>query len=149
MGLKGSFERNLDAKGRLSLPALFRDQLGEHVCVFKALDVDALYVFSDTAFDEWVNRLFMDREGRDGYDPRDPQDSRLMRLINKRAMPVDVDSAGRISLNEDLRRAAHLDREVTVFGNRDHLEIWDRVESDAEDEESDEDLMALFFRKKQ
>lgn len=46
MGMTGAYERNLDAKGRLSLPAPLREELGEHVRVFKALDVDALYVFS-------------------------------------------------------------------------------------------------------
>lgn len=54
MGMTGAYERNLDAKGRLSLPAPLREELGEHVRVFKALDVDALYVFSAEAFDKWV-----------------------------------------------------------------------------------------------
>ncbi len=49
MGMTGAYERNLDAKGRLSLPAPLREELGEHVRVFKALDVDALYVFSAEA----------------------------------------------------------------------------------------------------
>ncbi len=145
MGMAGSYDRNLDAKGRLSLPAALRDELGTNVRVFKALDVDALYVFSAEAFDTWVQKLFVDREGNGGFNPRDPKHQKLMRAINKRTTPMDVDSAGRIGLSESLREAAHLDREVTVIGNWDHLEVWDRVASAEDDADSDEDLRELFF----
>lgn len=74
MGMTGAYERNLDAKGRLSLPAPLREELGEHVRVFKALDVDALYVFSAEAFDKWVEGLFAGREGHEGFNPRDIND---------------------------------------------------------------------------
>ena len=125
MGMTGAYERNLDAKGRLSLPAPLREELGEHVRVFKALDVDALYVFSAEAFDKWVEGLFAGREGHEGFNPRDINDQKLMRAINKRTTSMDVDSAGRIGLSESLRKQANLDREVTVVGNYDHLEVWD------------------------
>ena len=144
MGMTGSFERNLDAKGRLSLPATLRSDLGEHVRVFKALDVDALYVFSAEAFDKWVEGLFAGREGHEGFNSRDPKDQKLMRAINKRTTSIDVDSAGRIGLSEQLRAAAGLDREVTLVGNYDHLEIWDRATAD-EDDASDDELADLFF----
>ena len=117
MGMTGAYERNLDAKGRLSLPAPLREELGEHVRVFKALDVDALYVFSAEAFDKWVEGLFAGREGHEGFNPRDINDQKLMRAINKRTTSMDVDSAGRIGLSESLRKQANLDREVTVVGN--------------------------------
>lgn len=145
MGMAGSYDRNLDAKGRLSLPAALRDELGTSVRVFKALDVDALYVFSAEAFDAWVKALFAGREGHEGFNPRDAKDQKLMRAINKRTTPMDVDSAGRIGLSESLREAANLDREVTVIGNWDHLEIWDRVASAEDDVDTDEDLKDLFF----
>ena len=144
MGMMGSYDRNLDAKGRLSLPAALRDELGTSVRVFKALDVDALYVFSASAYDKWVHALFAGREDHEGFNPRDPRDQKLMRAINKRTTPMDVDSAGRIGLSEPLRNAAHLDREVTVIGNWDHIEIWDRQEA-ADDDADSEDLMELFF----
>lgn len=93
--------------------------------MFKALDVDALYVFSAEAFDKWVEGLFAGREGHEGFNPRDINDQKLMRAINKRTTSMDVDSAGRIGLSESLRKQANLDREVTVVGNYDHLEVWD------------------------
>ena len=135
MGMTGAYERNLDAKGRLSLPAPLREELGEHVRVFKALDVDALYVFSAEAFDKWVEGLFAGREGHEGFNPRDINDQKLMRAINKRTTSI--------GLSESLRKQANLDREVTVVGNYDHLEVWDRAAADEDDD--DEALLDLFF----
>ena len=135
----GTFERNLDAKGRLSLPAAIRSELGEHVYVLPAPDVDALYVFSNEKFEDWALGLF---EKRGGFNSRKREDQALMRKIMARATPMDIDSASRIGLSETLREKAGLNREVTLVGNWDHLEIWDRAkwaEADADDE-GDEDL---------
>lgn len=68
-----------------------------------------------------------------------------MRAINKRTTSMDVDSAGRIGLSESLRKQANLDREVTVVGNYDHLEVWDRAAADEDDD--DEALLTSSSRK--
>ena len=94
-------------------------------------------------FDKWVEGLFAGREGHEGFNPRDINDQKLMRAINKRTTSMDVDSAGRIGLSESLRKQANLDREVTVVGNYDHLEVWDRAAADEDDD--DEALLDLFF----
>lgn len=137
--LTGTFERNLDAKGRLSLPAAVRSELNEHVYVLPAPDVDALYVFSSDEFEKWVLGLF---EKRGGFNPRKRADQALMRKVTSKATPMDIDSASRIGLSEALREKAGLEREVTVVGNWDHLEIWDRAKWDEVDacDEEDEDL---------
>ena len=146
MILTGTYERNLDAKGRLSLPAALKDKLGKNVCVLRAPDVDALYVFSAEEYEKWVMALFEKREGaQKGFNPRSRADQALMRKVNAMATSVDVDSASRIALSESLRAKAHLDREVTVVGNFDHMEIWDRATWEAANTASDEDLSDLFF----
>ena len=142
MILTGTYERNLDAKGRLSLPAVLRDEIGEHVCVVPAPDVDALYVFSNANYEKWVKGLF---EDRGGFNARDRRDQALMRWLNARTVSVDMDSAFRIGLAEQLRASKHLEREVTVVGNFDHLEIWDRATWEAQSAGSDDDLAELFF----
>ena len=141
MILTGSYERNLDAKGRLSLPAAVRDELSTHVYVLPAPDVEALYVFSSDEYEKWVLGLF---EKRGGFDPRSREDQALMRRINSMATPVDIDSASRIGLSEDLRSKKNLAREVTVVGNLDHLEIWDR-ETWNQSQQEDDDLADLFY----
>lgn len=142
MILTGTYERNLDAKGRLSLPAAIRKELSEQVKVLKAPDVDALYVFSSDEYEKWVMGLF---EGRGGFNPRSSKDQKLMRSLNAMATPVDIDAASRIGLPEDLRAKAKLSaREVTVVGNFDHLEIWDRAAWEQANAD-DDDLADLFF----
>ena len=64
-------------------------------------------------------------------------------LTRVRTTSMDVDSAGRIGLSESHRKQANLDREVTVVGNYDHLEVWDRAAADEDDD--DEALLDLFF----
>ncbi len=71
MGMTRGTERNLDPKRWSSLPAPLREELGRHVRVFKALDVDALYVFSAEAFDKWVEGLLAGSRGHEGFNPRD------------------------------------------------------------------------------
>lgn len=142
MMLTGTYERNLDAKGRLSLPAAVRNELGEHVRVLPAPDVEALYVFSESEYGNWVDSLF---EKRGGFNPRSPEDQNLRRMLNAMAAPMDIDSASRIGLSDTLRASKHLSREVTVVGNADHLEVWDRATWNARLAESQDKLMALFF----
>ncbi len=140
--LTGTYERNLDAKGRLSLPAAVRDAFSTHVYVLPAPDVDALYVFSSEEYETWVKSLF---EKRGGFDARKREDQALMRKINSMATPMDIDTASRIGLSEPLREKKHLSREVTVVGNFDHLEIWDRAVWEQTQQDSDDDLADLFY----
>ena len=142
MILTGTYERNLDAKGRLSLPAAVRDELSSHVYVLPAPDVEALYVFSSDEYEKWVMGLF---DKRGGFDPRKREDQALMRKINSMATPMDIDSASRIGLTEALREKKHLTREDTVVGNFDHLEIWDRAVWEQTQQADDDDLADLFY----
>ena len=52
---------------------------------------------------------------------------------------------GAIALPEGFRSKKHLEREVTVVGNTDHLEIWDRETWNRMQAEAEDELMDLFF----
>ena len=57
--LKGEYSHNIDAKGRLIIPAKFRDDLGEHFVITKGME-NCLYVYPEaewTAFEEKLNAL--------------------------------------------------------------------------------------------
>ena len=68
MYFNGTYDRNLDAKGRLSLPPAFKKQLEGLVRVLPApeKEVDALYVFTEDTFKVWVDSVF---EAKGGFDP--------------------------------------------------------------------------------
>lgn len=143
MYLSGTYDRNLDAKGRLSLPPAFKKELPESVRVLPApeKEVDALYVFTEDTFKAWLESVFL-KDG--GYDPT-RKDHRLVRSgLNGYATTLEIDSAGRISLPEAFRAKVHLDREVTLIGDEDHFTIWDRQTYEASRDETVEAMLNYF-----
>ena len=97
VNLTGTYDRNLDAKGRLSLPAVLRKQLPDRVYVLPApeQDVDALYVFTEDTFEAWLDSVF---ESQGGYDPTKREHIQVRRMLNGAATTLEIDSAARISL---------------------------------------------------
>lgn len=139
MYLTGTFQHNLDAKSRLTLPASFRKQVGDTVCLVP-LD-DAIYGFTPESHKAWVSSFFPQ-----GLNPRNRRDVQLHSLLMRRTVTVEVDSAGRIALGKVSAEALQklgIEREVTVIGNDDHFEIWSAAAFKVMDEqiESLDDLM--------
>lgn len=114
--LIGKFEHNIDAKGRVFIPARFRDDLGLHFIVTRGLD-GCLYACS---MEEWkaveikIRALPMSRS-------RD-----LQRFFFAYATDVEIDKQGRVLLTADLREYAGLSRDVVITGASNHAEIWDK-----------------------
>lgn len=143
MYFSGTYDRNLDAKGRLSLPPAFKKQLEGQVRVLPApeKEIDALYVFTEDAFKVWVDSVF---EAKGGFDPTNRSHRMVKEGLYGAATTLEIDSAARISLPEHDRKKVHLDREVTVVGGEDRLLIWDRETYAARHAET-EDIIADFF----
>jgi len=112
----GEYQHTLDAKGRVSLPKRFRDELSGTVIVAKGFD-RCLYVYGFAEYEQFVKSL-PDQD-------LDPANRELRRFFTAGAVPVEVDSAGRIILSPTLREYAHLKKDVAVTGNAGRIEIWD------------------------
>lgn len=114
----GTFERQLDDKGRLALPANFRKLLGERCYLAKGLDqcvtVVPAAVFAAEAAE-------MTARVRNREVPRNQ-----LRAVAFSAFPVALDKQGRVTLDEQLREYADLKvgQPVVVTGSFDRLEIW-------------------------
>lgn len=114
--LLGEHRYQLDAKGRISLPAKFRDAFSEGV--FLTLGQDGcLFAFPRT---EWEQRRGEIQE----LAISDPRNRAYARMFFANAEHVDLDAQGRLVLPRKLRENAGLGREVTVVGVSDRLEIW-------------------------
>ena len=113
----GQYRHNLDLKGRLTVPARFRDLLvPEGAYVMQGFDLN-LMVLPTSTFDSIsrrVNRMSM----------TDPKTRLLRRLIFSTANYVEVDRGGRILIPLFLRETAKLESGITVVGNGDYFEIW-------------------------
>ena len=117
--LLGEHDHSLDDKNRLTLPAKLREHLGDRVVVTAGFD-GCLYAYPQA---EWESNAARIRE-LDGLS----RESRMMhRHFFARAVTAELDKQGRMVLPANLLQAAGIQREVTVAGVYDHLEIWDRA----------------------
>ncbi|MGQ9786294.1 MAG: division/cell wall cluster transcriptional repressor MraZ [Anaerolineae bacterium] len=116
--LLGNHLHNLDAKGRLTLPAKIRDSLASGVVITKGIgDYDYLDLYPTAAFEALVQRM----KEKLPWSERD-----LLRYLLANASSDVPDRQGRILVPQMLREHAHLTLEgaVLIAGLHDHLEIW-------------------------
>ena len=113
----GEFERGLDDKGRITLPAALREGLGEETSYLtRGLD-GCLFLLPKPQF----LRL---RQNLRSLPFTQEQSRKLRRLIFSGAAPIKPDSQGRINLPSYLRDYARLTDTVIVTGNDTHIELW-------------------------
>ena len=113
----GTYEHTIDEKSRLTLPARFREALGDGVVLARGLDGNVAVYPRET----WR----MTVEARiAALDPLSREARELRRFFFSGAADADVDRQGRILVPAALTRHAKLDRDVVVAGSYDHLELW-------------------------
>jgi MraZ protein len=127
----GTFEHSLDDKGRIVLPAPFRQYLADRG--FVSQYDQCLGLWTPEGFEQVANRLT--------ERVRAGEASQLaLRAFAANAHEVRPDSQGRIGLPERLRQFAGLEREVVVIGALDRIELWDAGRWGALQDESDQSL---------
>jgi MraZ protein len=113
----GTHFPRLDDKGRLFLPAKFRDQLGEGLVITKGQE-RCLYVFPIAEFERLTEQMrqapVTSKAARD-----------YMRVFLSGASDETPDKQGRITVPPALRQYAALDRDCVVIGAGTRVEIWD------------------------
>ena len=112
----GEYSHNLDDKGRLTLPARWREVLGDRVVVTRGME-HCLLVFTAADFEKFVTEATA--VGMTGADARG-----LSRYFSSKATDDTPDKQGRISIPQTLRDHAGLNGEVMVVGAFDHIELW-------------------------
>jgi len=110
----GTYTPKLDDKGRLFLPAKFRDDLKEGLVITRGQD-RSLEVRTAADFEAFSARL------RDSTDSRLRGYNRMLFALLSEQTP---DKQGRVSLTPELRDYAGLEKDCTVIGVRNKLEIW-------------------------
>ena len=112
----GEYNHSVDAKGRLIVPAKFREGLGEEFILSKGLD-GCLYIYP---FDEWK-----EFEKTLSELPTGKSDIRkLVRFFLSSATQVEVDKQGRILIPATHREFAGLEKDVVLAGVGKKIEIW-------------------------
>ena len=121
---------SVDAKGRTSMPARFREVMEEHLPARQAKQVvvvpwfDGCLRVMPTAVWDAHQDEFERRSGADDIFQLDEQESDLRRFIFGMALDVTLDGQGRVLLPQDLRDHAGIDRDVYWVGVGAAMEIW-------------------------
>ncbi len=136
--LMGEYQHNMDAKGRVTIPSRYRDELGEMFYVSKGLD-GCLTLYSE---EQWQLRVAKISECPES------QAQNVRRFLFATTEPVTPDKQGRILISPALRTHAGLVKDVTVIGVGATAEIWDterwnRFNESMSSEQLRDDMKAL------
>ena len=112
----GQFQHNLDEKGRLMIPARYRELLAAGAFITQGFD-KCLMVMTDAYFAQVYDRI-------NSMNLADPTARLLRRLILSNAYAVEVDKVGRILVPGSLRQVIALNGEAIVAGQGDYFEVW-------------------------
>jgi MraZ protein len=122
----GEYAHNLDDKGRLTIPAKFRDQLMAGLVVTRNPSSNCLLAMP---MDEWER---ISAQVRQLPALTDPRIGLLRRAIFSAAEDLKPDKQGRILISQRLRDFAHIETEVVVAGVDNHIELWNPQMWDAQ-----------------
>lgn len=112
----GEFRHNLDAKARVIMPSKFRELLGAKFIITKGFDKNlSIYSLNDwLALKEKLEKIPIT-----SYDARN-----IRRMIVGGAFELEADKQGRVLIPANLREYAEIEKEITIVGNLDYIELW-------------------------
>ena len=114
--LLGEYTHALDDKRRVALPKKFKVELGKKVVLTRGLD-DCLFLYSEKEWEKTVEKL-----SQLSFTQKDTRG--FTRFMFAGASEIDVDSAGRILVPENLQEFAKLGEKVVLAGVSDRVEVW-------------------------
>ncbi|HIT60952.1 MAG TPA: division/cell wall cluster transcriptional repressor MraZ [Candidatus Fimousia stercorigallinarum] len=129
------YRHTVDAKGRLIIPAKFREEFGNQFCLTRGLD-GCLFLFPEMEWKEFENKL---RQLPVTFN----KDARqFVRFFTTGATNGQFDKQGRILIPQTLREFANIQKDVVVAGSLNKLEIWSKERWDTMNSFDDMDAIA-------
>ena len=118
--LIGEYYHSIDTKGRMALPAKFRQVFKSGAVITRGLD-NCLFIYPKKDWQELANKL--------AALPIGPAKTRAFaRLMLAGAMDVCLDKQGRVNLPDYLTTYAKISKKIVITGLYDRLEVWDENE---------------------
>lgn len=134
MDFRGTYDYAIDARGRLPIPARYRDTFQEGAVLVQSPD-GCIDVYTSSGYDAWAS--FLTRE-----KPNRQRRRRLRRGFFGRSIDIDLDGQGRILVPTFLRQHADLSSTVIMVGRGECLEMWSPERWEAEQALIDEEYEA-------
>jgi MraZ protein len=113
----GSVEHALDEKGRIIVPARFRERLGTGFILTIAPPDPCLAMYPEAAWAEFCSRL-------EAAPRKDEQFRRFVRQVFSHTEEVACDAQGRLLIPPALRAYAGIERDVVTVGTFKRVELW-------------------------
>jgi len=127
----GEYHHTIDDKGRLTIPAKIRYELGANFVVTRGLD-NCLFIYPSS---EWSKVIDKYKELPNTKDAR-----KFMRFFLSGATVSDFDKQGRVNIASPLINYASLEKDCVIIGVNDHLEVWSKTNWDNFILENEDDL---------
>ena len=116
--LLGEYHHNIDDKGRLVIPTIYREELGEEFIITRGIE-KCLYVYSKVEWEKLVAKL--------NTLPFTKKNARTFsRSFFSGAAVCKFDNSGRINITSPLVSYAGLTKECVIIGVNDRLEVWNK-----------------------
>ena len=114
----GTYYHSIEAKGRIAVPAKFREKLGQNPVLTRGLD-GCLFLYSQETWKAFLKTLEDSSVTKKTH--RD-----FVRFMTNEAVELELDAQGRMLLPETLQRQASLTKNVVFAGSLDRIDLWDR-----------------------
>lgn len=114
--LIGEYKHNIDTKGRLIVPAKFREELGVTFVLTRGLD-GCLFGYP---MEQW--KILQEKLKQLPLSKKDARS--FVRFFYSAAVEADIDKQGRINIPSNLLDYAKIDKECRIVGVSDRIEIW-------------------------
>ena len=140
----GSFDHSLDGKGRVIIPASFREALGEDFTITINPNKTAVAIYPKAMWDQQLERLSQ-------INPMDKIGLKYERYVMSVSFSGNsMDAQGRVLIPIKLRSKIGLARDIVFVGLNHYIEIWDAevyAKMEAETEEDFEELADYVYEK--
>ncbi len=114
----GEYIYTIDKKGRINVPAKFRERLGDTFFITKGLD-NCLFVFPESEWRNFENKL--------KQLPLTNRNARaFVRLFFAGATECSLDKQGRVTIAQNLRDFGEFEKEIAIVGVSTRIEIWSK-----------------------
>ena len=131
----GEYHHNIDNKGRLIIPAKFREELGDEFVITRGLD-QCLFGYS---MEEWSQI-----EEKLKTLPLTKKDARAFtRFFFSGATECELDKQGRVNISSPLLNYAKLEKECVILGVSNRIEIWSKQQWEDYFSESEDSFAEL------
>ena len=132
----GEFNHTVDNKGRVFVPACYRDQLVGKFYVTRTED-KCVKLYSKTEWEKFCEKFENKIEG--------DRNTVSSRFIFRFAYEVELDSSGRLLIPDKLRKHAEIKKDVVIIGRNNLAEIWDTKLFEQYEEQEDKSQIMRYI----